>query len=408
MQNFLCLPRIRKKKNRFPGSYVSTEPTCGILKTAVVVGENAGGKSNFVEILRYLKNFFMENGHIRAYRNMVHANNLKGNCGKEDSTRQSFELEVLLDGKYFYLYHLEIDFTGIVREELSYKGQYLQEYQQVMSAARIRCVLGCDKDAYQCPGESQCKTEAEVSYSLEIPGFEEEMGELLRKAMDGKRQVGLFLTKLAILGNEHAIRFAEWVKSSLLPETNVVNYDIYKSMKREEEDFHILGDTRFFEIFRMVDSSIVGIELDSEAPFSKSAIRRKKKDGSIFLRELRNDSSGAREFFAWAVQVFKVVYCNKVVFADEMDRVLDPVLSDRVLSFVHGKQHHGQFVFTTHNVMHLDLRNYMIEQIYFISKDVESLESELYSLADFPEIQYETAKIYEFYMKGILGGTAVE
>ncbi|EOS42037.1 hypothetical protein C810_05085 [Lachnospiraceae bacterium A2] len=222
-------------------------------------------------------------------------------------------------------------------------------------------MLGCDKDAYQCPGESQCKTEAEVSYSLEIPGFEEGMGELLRKAMDGKRQVGLFLTKLAILGNGHAIRFAAWVKSSLLPETNVVNYDIYKSMKREE-DFHILGDTRFFEIFRMVDCSIVGIELDSDAPFSKSAIRRKKKDGSIFLRELRNDSSGAREFFAWAVQVFKVVYCNKVVFADEMDRVL---------SFIHGKQHHGQFVFTTHNVRHLDLRNYMKEQIYFISASNE-------------------------------------
>lgn len=29
-----------------------------------------------------------------------------------------------------------------------------------------------------------------------------------------------------------------------------------------------------------------------------------------------------------------------------------------------------------------------------------------YSLADFPEVRYETAKVYEFYMKGILEGTA--
>lgn len=50
----------------------------------------------------------------------------------------------------------------------------------------------------------------------------------------------------------------------------------------------------------------------------------------------------------------------------------------------------------------------MKEQIYFVSKDVETLESELYSLADFPEVRYETTKIYEFYMKGILGGTASE
>ena len=50
----------------------------------------------------------------------------------------------------------------------------------------------------------------------------------------------------------------------------------------------------------------------------------------------------------------------------------------------------------------------MKEQIYFVSKDVETLESELYSLADFSEVRYETTKIYEFYMKGILGGTASE
>lgn len=30
----------------------------------------------------------------------------------------------------------------------------------------------------------------------------------------------------------------------------------------------------------------------------------------------------------------------------------------------------------------------------------------MYSPADFPEVRYENTKIYEFYMKGILGGTA--
>ena len=50
----------------------------------------------------------------------------------------------------------------------------------------------------------------------------------------------------------------------------------------------------------------------------------------------------------------------------------------------------------------------MKEQIYFITKDRHSLRSELYSLADFPEVRYTTTKIYEFYMKGILGGTADE
>lgn len=120
------------------------------------------------------------------------------------------------------------------------------------------------------------------------------------------------------------------------------------------------------------------------------------------------DSTGVREFFAWAVHIFRVVYENKVVFADEMDRVLNPILSDRVIAFVNGAEHNGQFIFSTHNVLHLDLKTYMKEQIYFVTKNREQLTSEMYSLSDFPEVRYETTKIYEFYMKGILGGTAFE
>lgn len=188
-----------------------------------------------------------------------------------------------------------------------------------------------------------------------------------------------------------------------MPETNMINYDIYKSMKGEEEDFRILHDERYLDIFRMIDHSIIDFKVDEEKPFSKTMIVRKKQDGSTFSRELSQDSNGVHEFFAWAVQIFKVVYENKIVFADEMDRVLNPILSDKVISYICGKKHFGQFIFTTHNVLHLDLKNYMKEQIYFITKDIETLESELYSLADFPEIRYETTKIYEFYMKGILG-----
>ena len=73
-----------------------------------------------------------------------------------------------------------------------------------------------------------------------------------------------------------------------------------------------------------------------------------------------------------------------------------------------GMEHRGQFVFSTHNVLHLNLKTYMKEQIYFITKSKDELTSELYSLADFPEVRYENTKIYEFYMKGILGGTAFE
>ena len=272
---------------------------------------------------------------------------------------------------------------------------------------RNDCAIGCE-NKNGCENINQCRTQAEITYLLELPESESEIEKSLEKVANKEKAPGLTITKLAMLGNEHAMAFTDWIKNCLCPETNIINYDIYKSMKNENDDLRILHDSRYLDIFRMIDYSIVDFKVDEEKPFSKTVIVRRKKDGGTFSRELTQDSSGVREFFAWAVQIFKVVYENKVVFADEMDRVLNPVLSDRVISYINGKKHFGQFVFTTHNVLHLDLKNYMKEQIYFITKDVETLESELYSLADFPEIRYETTKIYEFYMKGILGGTAIE
>ena len=176
----------------------------------------------------------------------------------------------------------------------------------------------------------------------------------------------------------------------------------------KEKDLDILKNPRYLDIFRMVDYSISSIEVDADNPFSKTTIVRRDADKHEIRRELQQDSTGVREFFAWAVRIYRVIYENRVVFADEMDRVLNPILSDRVIAYINGSEHFGQFVFTTHNVLHLNLKTYMKEQIYFITKNMNTLTSELYSLADFPEVRYVTTKVYEFYMKGILGGTAFE
>lgn len=220
-----------------------------------------------------------------------------------------------------------------------------------------------------------------------------------------EQSIGLWVTKLALLGDEHANRVVDWMNTRLkIAEIGAGTQNAIQ----QQADLSVLRDPRYLEILRMVDYSICGMELDAESPYSKTLLIRKDENGRQYKRELQMDSSGVREFFAWAVQLYRVVYEDKIVFADEMDRVLNPVLSDRVIAFINGKEHHGQFIFTTHNVLHLNLVTYMKEQIYFITKDRHSLRSELYSLADFPEVRYTTTKIYEFYMKGILGGTADE
>lgn len=367
-----------KVKKRFPDNYVETAEGFDLLKSAVIVGENAGGKSNFINSLKYLKSLFVTNSQVKSVRPYVNAASLN----EEKNPVQKFELCFRAENGKVYVYHLHLNEYGIVYEEL----QTLKKKNAVASSVfRVER----QDEGFQLEGPIGVKLPTSVMYKL----FSEE-------------SIGLMVSKYALLGNADAVVVVEWVINTLYPESLAA--DKSDDVIKQDADLRILEDERYLEIFRMVDYSICGIELDKEKPYSKTTIIRKDEHGNLFRRELQMDSTGVREFFAWAVHIFRVVYENKIVFADEMDRVLNPILSDRVIAFVNGAEHKGQFIFSTHNVLHLDLKTYMKEQIYFVTKNREQLTSEMYSLSDFPEVRYETTKIYEFYMKGILGGTAFE
>ena len=396
-----------KVKGRFPDNYNVLKSGYDVNKTAVIIGENAGGKSNFVSSIRFFKSYFAENEAVSSYPLSININNYVSRCPKHGNTSQRFYLELSDKDNGIFIYNLIIDAWCIVEEELRYKASKEGREKLIIKVSRVSMESSCDET--DCD-EKNCISEDKIRYKIVVNDSEipEESKKKFEKVSKQNELLGLFVTKIALLGSEKAIRFVSIVKNDICPETYNVNYDLYKSVRKEQHDIEIINDERFLEIFRIVDHSIVDIEIDAEDPFKKTKILRKRKDGSTFTRELYRDSSGVREYFAWAIQLFKVVYENKIVIADEMDRVLNPILSDRIVSFINGKDHLGQFIFTSHNVLHLDLKTYMKEQIYFITKDVESLESEMYSLAEFPEIRYETSKVYEFYLKGILGGTASE
>ena len=363
-----------KVLKRYPDNYSTLPGGLKLLKSAVMVGENAGGKSNFIYSLQFLKSLFQDNSAVKAV-----SSNINSNAGKD---QESFDITFCVENGRIYHYFLTIDSRRIIAESLFLKNANSKKEHSVFEAF----------------WEPETK-----AYRFQDSEIDEPVRKALRKNAGA---LGLFTTKLALLGNEYAIEAVNWMNNTLYP---VSLTEGSQSVKQpSEQDIRILNDPGYLDIFRMVDYSICGITVDKEQPFSKTVISRRRADGTMMDRELQYDSTGVREFFIWAIQIFRVVYENRVVFADEMDRVLNPVLSERVISFINGKSHLGQFIFSTHNVLHLDLKMYMKEQIYFVTKIRDSLNSELYSLSDFPEVRYETTKIYEFYMKGILGGTALE
>ena len=401
-----------KVVKRFSENYYEDVSGYNLLKTALIVGENAGGKSNFVKSIDYFKSLFETTDEICSHPVLVNANNVT-DCPVEGNTEQSFEIEWLANSGRIYKYSLCFGHEGISREAFLYADNKKNAYKSILNVEIRYDEISCLKNGEECDRSSCTDVDrsANVKYQVSCDGndmVDKDFERIISTRINSHSIKGLFITMLAMLGDDKAIEFIDEIKKKLYAESNYFNYGIYKSITKESEDLEIIRDPRFFEIFRLVDYSIKSIEIDSEEPFRKTLVYREKKDGTVFSRQLMQESSGVMEFFAWATQIYKVIYKNCTVIADEVDRVINPVLSDRILSFVNGSEHSGQFIFTTHNILHLDLKKYMKEQIYFITKDVDTLNSELYSLSDFSDIRYENSKVYELYVKGILGATVNE
>ena len=392
---FSLLAPSNKVKNRFPNNFVKFNNGYDVLKTIAIVGENAGGKTNFVKSLNYFKDTVLSNEPVRSYKAEINSCVAQSDYPDGCDTSQAFKIVIIDEKKTIYKYSLEFDFYGVVKEELAAKTKKNNEFNQVFCVERTELKL-----------YDKVKTAAAYSITSGLDGKE------MKRIIDGASKEGnrpvCFVNLFSILAEPNSVAFLKWLREKLSVERAIINYNIIKSLSNEEEDKEIMNDPKFFEIFKMIDYSITDININDEDPYKKTIVVRTSENGTEFKRELREDSSGVNEFFPLAIELYKVVYLNKTVIVDEMDRVLNPVLSDRIVSFINGSEHEGQFVFTTHNALHLNLKNYMKEQIYFVTKSIETLESEMYSLSDFPEVRYETTKIYEFYLKGILGGTASE
>ena len=128
---FSMLASKTKVKTRFPNNYSSAHTGIDVLKTAVIVCENAGGKSNFVRSLSYLQSFFKETDTVKAFRNTVNTNNNTVFCPQENNTLQVFDIEIFIRESGIYQYHLEVDFIGVVKESLKYKKQMKNKYKLI-------------------------------------------------------------------------------------------------------------------------------------------------------------------------------------------------------------------------------------------------------------------------------------
>lgn len=368
-----------KKISRYKDNEVDFGNDIRALKSAVIVGENGGGKTTIAKSMQTLKNLVSTSNQVLK----VPVNLVNANRRHDPEARQEYELEAVIEideAAYIYHFILTLDRVGIVHESLSRRKSLEQKEEVIYSTDRTEGVKLSPK------------------YFSKIKPLEKSIKEF---------QMGAVLTRVVGFCPAVIAPFVEWLRDSLVVKcTEFADLAIYQAaFKPDEQNLKILESKSFFELFRLVDSSIVDIEIDEKDPYNATKIIRMDDTDEKYSVQLIDESTGIREFFCWSEQIWKILYENKTVFADEVDRVLNPVLASRLVAYINNSKHKGQFIFTTHNALHLNFNDFRKEQMWIVSKGTEPLTAELYSIADFGNnIRYSNKHLYEAYLKGYFGG----
>jgi len=364
-----------------------------ILPTAAIFGANASGKSNVIEAFRFMATYVIE-----SFAFGGESDDKKSKTKKLKQTpflfdkdsrdaESSFEVYFITSedaGCKSYNYGFTLDQTGIVEEWLNVKSKTARSYKPVFYRNRE------ELDLSGLPAKSQ----EIINMTLEQETLIVSLGAKLKIAKLKCIRDWFYDTNFTNFGNPIENVFL----SSLIPG----GFADDKNVQKKVVDY-----------FATFDSSIVGFNVeviksdDEDSRHIKiDALHKIIGSDELASIPLEEESDGTLKMFALYPALQDTLECGGVLFVDELNARLHPLLvRGFLITFLNPETNpnHAQLIFTTHDSWQLSNNLLRRDEIWFTEKE-QSGVSTLYSLADFVDEDGAKIRKDESYEKNYLLG----
>lgn len=365
-----------------------------LLKTAVLFGGNASGKSNFTSVLSIFRYYLFNKG-IEKY-------NKEGFRFGEEDKNSTIKVRNVVDDK-IYEYILEINFNikKIIKEKLyitalerklvferennkivKYDKETFSEYE--ITIGFINETL-TDSDSvisriieWRVPEE----IEKYIFYidKIKINNYSDDLGKYIYENKNNKKLVIEFLKKIGIIVNDIEV----------YREKN----EFFLKNIRESKEFQILSEKEQEKLLSQI-AYIYRIHFVYED-------NQKQK----YKLEYYEQSAGTQKILSMFFPIYNLLNNGGVMIIDELDITLHYSLIKEIIKMFNSVEYNrknAQLIFTTHNLLLLDFNLFREDQIWFLENNDVSTGTELYSLSDVEG--YEKNKyLLRDYLNGNFGG----
>ncbi|WP_314339291.1 ATP-binding protein [Leptotrichia wadei] len=365
-----------------------------LLKTAVLFGGNASGKSNFTSVLSIFRYYLFNKG-IEKY-------NKEGFRFGEEDKSSTIKVRNVVDDK-IYEYILEINFNTkkIIKEKLyitalerklvferennkivKYDKEIFSEYE--ITIGFINETL-TDSDSvisriieWRVPEE----IEKYIFYidKIKINNYSDDLGKYIYENKNNKKLVIEFLKKIGIIVNDIEV----------YREKN----EFFLKNIRESKEFQILSEKEQEKLLSQI-AYIYRIYFVYED-------NQKQK----YKLDYYEQSAGTQKILSMFFPIYNLLNNGGVMIIDELDITLHYSLIKEIIKMFNSVEYNrknAQLIFTTHNLLLLDFNLFREDQIWFLENNDVSTGTELYSLSDIEG--YEKNKyLLRDYLNGNFGG----
>jgi AAA15 family ATPase/GTPase len=354
-----------------------------LVRSAVIYGPNAGGKSNLIKAIYFLQQFILLSSTSFQEGQKIPLQPFRLNA-KSTSEPSEFSVDFVCDQTRF-TYHLALTEDQIIREELyAYPKKYRQTWftRKWDSSSKTY-------DWYQGPG---FKGEHKVWEQM-------------------TRTNALYLSTAVQFNSEQLKSIFLWFRDQLV--ILLKTSPMQETYFNPDLTFQFLKDPNTMPwIHKFMECADIGIEnfqlIEEETlPLKKTAVKTQHKmldsDQKVFFDLFLDESDGTQRLFSQAGGWLKALREGLVLFVDELDLHLHPNIVRYLIELFHNpktNQKNAQLVFTTHDTSLLDSDLFRRDQVWFVQKD-EAQGSRLYSLLDFKPRKGEA--IGKGYLQGRYG-----
>lgn len=354
------------------------------LKSVILFGANASGKSNIIKTLRFCFGLILnsQNNHSGTIFNFQP---FKFDGFHEKPSH--FFIRFILN-EVEYEYNFSLDRFKIISEALKYypNGRISKVF------TRNELTGNSKRDKYQFGSQ--------ISRPLDVAESTSEKTLFLSRAAQMDRELARNIFEYFLTSLVQDLIPIEDPRTELLYTTHketVIN--ALKNSSSDITDIHIIRNTaqnegNFYHINE--PASLYSASHMREVP-GVNVISYHGRNSELPFNFLSEESAGTIKLFRLLITVIDAAANNKIMIVDEFDQHLHPLLTEYILRLFHESSS-AQLIASMHSTFLLDLKKLRKDQIFFCSKKTDA-STDLYSLADFTDFR-ETMDAEKAYLMG--------